>query len=326
MKYSAVARSSGFDPRGAKVIRRVIWYGLIVAIIALCATAPARDANLSFYFSFMMWAALATGLNFIAGFAGYMPFGYVAFYGVGAYAAGIAIKVLGLSPFLAVPFGGVVGVALGFLFAPTLRLSGIYFAIVSLSLAVICQRLVSLLPEAITGGSLGLNIGVLTERTNGYFAMLLVLVLALVTASWLADSRLGKALKAIRDDAEAADAMGVDVARSRLYAWLLAALFASLTGGVQAWFTGAFDPQTAFDVLVTAKTVIYAMAGGLGTVLGPVIGTVVLVWVDEAIWRTFPVLNNFLLGLIIALLILFAPRGLVGSLMQRAPRLRRYVM
>ena len=137
---------------------------------------------------------------------------------------------------------------------------------------------------------------------------------------------IGRALKAIRDDPEAAEAMGVNVPRSRLYAWLLATVFASLVGGVQAWFSGALDPQTAFDVLITAKTVIYAMAGGLGTVLGPLVGTVVLVWVDELIWRSFPVLNNWLLGLIIVLLILFAPRGLVGSLMQRYPQLRRFVM
>jgi len=153
-----------------------------------------------------------------------------------------------------------------------------------------------------------------------------VALMALLTASWLARSRLGKALKAIRDDAEAAEAMGVDVPRSRLHAWLLAALFPSLTGGIQAWFTGALDPVTAFNVLITAKTVIYAMAGGLGTVMGPLVGTVVLVWVDELIWRAFPVLNNFLLGLIIVVLILFAPRGVIGSLMQRYPRVRRYIM
>ena len=147
-----------------------------------------------------------------------------------------------------------------------------------------------------------------------------------MTASWLARSRLGKALKAIRDDAEAADAMGVNVPRSRLYAWLLAAVFPSLVGGTQAWFTGALDPQTAFDVLITAKTVIYAMAGGLGTVLGPLVGTVALVWVDELIWRSFPILNNFLLGVIIVGLILFAPRGLIGSLMQKFPRLRKIIM
>lgn len=320
------ARASGGDVRAGKTVRRGIWYGLIAAVVIWCALVPVRDANLSFYFAFMMWAVLATGINFIAGFAGYMPFGYVAFYGIGAYATGVAVKILGVPVYLAVPLSGGVGVGLALLFAPTLRLSGVYFAIVSLALAIICQRVISLLPEEITGGSLGINIGVLTERSHGYYAMLLVLVGALLTASWLAESRLGKALKAIRDDAEAADAMGVNVARSRLYAWMLAAFFASLAGGVQAWFTGAFDTQTAFDVLITAKTVIYAMAGGLGTVLGPVVGTVVLVWVDELIWRSFPVLNNFLLGLIITLLILFAPRGLIGTLMRSYPRTRRYVM
>lgn len=322
----AVAKSPDLDPHRGRTVRRLIWYGLVLVVVAVCASAPARDANLSFYFNFMMFATLATGLNFIAGFTGYMPFGYVAFYGVGAYAAGIGVRTLDLSPFLAVPFGGVVGLVLGLLFAPTLRLSGVYFAIVSLSLAVICQRVVALLPESVTGGSLGLNIGVLTDRVNGYYAMLVVLVAALITASWLADSRLGKALRAIRDDADAADAMGVNVARTRLWAWLMAAGFASLAGATQAWFTGAFDSQTAFDVLITAKTVIYAMAGGLGTVLGPVIGTIVLVGIDEVIWRSFPVMNNFLLGLIIALLILFAPRGLVGSLLRAYPRLRGYVM
>ncbi|MGM0583734.1 MAG: branched-chain amino acid ABC transporter permease [Pseudomonadota bacterium] len=326
MHRSARKQAAPSDAAGARRLRAVIWYGLIAVIVALCATAPMRDANLSFYFAFMMWATLATGINFIAGFAGYMPFGYVAFYGVGAYTAGICVKLLGISPILAIPLAGATGTLLGLLFAPTLRLAGVYFAIVSLSLAVIMQRAITLLPEEMTGGSLGLNLGALTERENGYFAMLIVLVAALVTASWLANSRLGKALRAIRDDAQAADAMGVNIERTRLKAWLLSSLFASLAGGVQAWFTGAFDPQTAFDVLVTAKTVIYAMAGGLGTVLGPVVGTVVLVWVDDLIWRSFPVLNNFLLGLIITLLILFAPRGLVGTLMQRAPRLRAYIM
>lgn len=316
------ARASGPGARP----RRLIWYAIVAVVVVVCATAPMRDANLSFYFSFMMFATLATGLNFIAGFAGYMPFGYVAFYGIGAYATGILVRSLDLTPFLAVPLAGVAGVLAGLLFAPTLRLSGVYFAIVSLSLAVICQRVVALMPDEITGGALGINIGVVTERINGYYAMLVVLVAALLAASWLAESRLGRALKAIRDDAEAADAMGVDVVAVRLRAWLMSAGFAALAGGTQAWFTGAFDSQTAFDVLVTAKTVIYAMAGGLGTVLGPVIGTVLLVGVDEAIWRSFPVMNNFILGLVIVLLILFAPRGIVGSLIRAYPRLRPWLM
>jgi branched-chain amino acid transport system permease protein len=314
------------DTRRADTLRRTLWYGLVAIILLWCAIMPLVDGNLSLYFALMMWVTLATGLNFIAGFAGYMPFGYVAFYGIGAYTTGIAVKVLGLSVFLAIPLAGLVGIFFALLIAPTLRLSGIYFAIVNLSLAIICQRAIALMPEEFTGGSLGLNLGVITVREHGYYCMLIILVIALLTASWLARSRLGKALKAIRDDAEAADAMGVNVSRSRIYAWLLAAVFPSLVGGTQAWFTGALDPQTAFDVLITAKTVIYAMAGGLGTVLGPLVGTVALVWVDELIWRSFPVLNNFLLGVIIVVLILFAPRGLIGSLMQKFPRLRKIIM
>ena len=325
-RAAAGAVGGGTDIRHQRRVRRLIWYALIGVIVLWCATVPARDGNLSIYFSFMMWATLATGLNFIAGFTGYMPFGYVAFYGIGSYATGIAVKVIGIPVYLAVPFGGCVGVLLALAFAPTLRLSGVYFAIVSLSLAIILQRVISLMPEWLTGGSLGMNIGMLTDRIEGYYAMLLVLVLALLTASWLAESRLGRALKAIRDDKEAADAMGVNVTRSRLWAWLLSAFFASLVGGVQAWFTGAFDTFTSFDVILTAKSVIYAMAGGMGTVLGPVVGTVVLVWVDEIVWRTYPELNSFLLGLVIAVLILFAPRGLVGTLVRRYPRLRKYIM
>lgn len=325
MQRESVAADLRMEHQALRV-KRTIWYALVAVIVLWCASIPLFDGNLSFYFALMMWVVLATGLNFIAGFTGYMPFGYVAFYGIGTYTTAILVKVVGMSEYLAVPLAGVSGLMLAMLFAPTLRLSGIYFAIVSLSLAVICQRAISLMPEEITGGSNGINLGVATVREHGYYAMLIVLVLALGAAAWLAESRLGKALKAIRDDPDAADAMGVNVPRARLAAWAMAAVFPALAGGVQAWFTGALDPVTAFDVLITAKTVIYAMAGGLGTVLGPLVGTVVLVWVDELIWRQFPVLNNFLLGLIITLLILFMPRGLIGNLMQRYPKIRRFIM
>ena len=314
------------DEAQASRIRYTIWFGLIAIVVVWFGLMPTLGGNLSLYFSLMLWVTMATAFNIIAGFTGYMPFGYVAFYGMGTYATAVLVVNYDVSPYIAIPMAGVAGMVLALIFAPTLRLGGIYFAIVSLSLAVIMQRIMGLAPDELTGGSHGLNLGAKTNRQDGYYAMLLILVMALTTVTWLARSRLGKALKAIRDDAEAADAMGVNVQRSRLYAWLMSAAFASLCGGVQAWFTGALDPITAFDVLVTAKTVIYAMAGGLGTVTGPVVGTVILVWVDELIWREFPILNNFLLGLIIALLILFMPRGIVGTLMQRFPRMRRLIM
>ncbi len=317
---------TSMDEAKASRIRHTLWFGLIGVVVLWFGSIPILDGNQSLYFSLMLWVTMATSFNIIAGFTGYMPFGFVAFYGMGTYTAAILVSIVKVSPYIAIPASGLAGVLIALLFAPTLRLGGIYFAIVSLSLAVILQRIMGLAPEDITGGSGGLNLGQHTVREQGFYAMLIVLVAALATVTWLTRSRLGKALRAIRDDAQAADAMGINVQRSRLYAWLLSALFASLCGGIQAWFTGALDPVTAFDVLITAKTVIYAMAGGLGTVTGPVIGTVILVWVDELIWRQFPVLNSFLLGLIIALLILFMPRGIIGTLMQKYPRCRRLIM
>jgi branched-chain amino acid transport system permease protein len=119
--------------------------------------------------------------------------------------------------------------------------------------------------------------------------------------------------------------MGVNVVRVRLYGWLVAALFPALCGGVEAWYTNVVDTETAFNTLITAKTVIYAVAGGLGTVTGPVVGAIFMVWLDELIWRRFPLLNLLLLGAATVLLVLFLPRGIVGTLLRRRPDWRRYV-
>jgi branched-chain amino acid transport system permease protein len=315
-------------PSEARVarIRNLVWWSVFAALIAWLACVPLFGGSVSFFFFLMLWVTMASAFNIISGFAGYMPFGYVAFYGIGAFTTAILTKKLGVPLYLSIPAAGLAGVALSLLFAPTLRLSGIYFAIVSLALAIICRLALTNMPEAWTGGSYGIQLGARAEPVKSFYAMLAVMVACLLTVTWVASSRLGKALRAIRDDAEAADAMGVNVPRVRLYAWMLAALFPSLCGGVEAWYTNVVDTETAFNVLITAKTIIYATAGGLGTVMGPVVGAVVLVWVDELIWQRFPLLNLFLLGLAIVLLIQFMPRGIVGALLRARPRLRRYVL
>jgi branched-chain amino acid transport system permease protein len=254
-----------------------------------------------------------------------MPFGFVAFYGVGAFTTAILVKSLGFPVLLALPFSGAAGVLLGLLFAPTLRLSGIYFAIVSLALAGICRLVISNMPEEITGGSFGLQLGSRAEPVHSFYVMMAVMLLALATILWLSRSRLGKALRAVRDDAEAADMMGVNVTRVRLYGWLIAAFFPAVCGGVEAWYTNVVDTETAFNTLTTAKTVIYAVAGGLGTVTGPILGAVVMVWLDELIWRQFPLLNLLILGVATVMLVLFLPRGIVGTILRRRPEWRRYI-
>ena len=316
---------AAFSEERATRIRKLMLWSVFAALVAWLACVPLLGGSISFFFYLMLWVTMASAFNIISGFAGYMPFGYVAFYGVGAFTTAILTKKLGVPLELSLPAAGLAGVALSLLFAPTLRLSGIYFAIVSLALSIICRLAISNMPEEWTGGSYGLQLGARAEPVKSFYVMLVVMAACLVTVGWLANSRLGKALRAIRDDAEAAEAMGVNVPRVRLYAWMLAALFPSLCGGVEAWYTNVVDTETAFNVLITAKTVIYATAGGLGTVLGPVVGAVVLVWVDELIWQRFPLLNLFLLGLAIVLLIQFMPRGIVGAVLRARPQLRRFV-
>jgi len=313
------------DARIARA-RLLIWLAGSGALLVWLALVPLVSPNLSFWFYLMLWVSMASGFNIISGFTGYLPFGYVAFYGVGAYVTAILVRKLGWPVAVAIPLAGLAGVALSLIFAKTLKLSGIYFAIVSLALAIICQILISNLPEKITGGSYGINLGGTPQPVLSFYAMLAVTVLTLGSATAVAQSRLGMALKAIRDDAEAADALGVNVPRMRLYAWMLAALFPSLCGAVEAWYTNVVDSTTAFDTLITAKTVIYATMGGLGTVSGPLVGAVILFGVDDFIWQRFPVANLFLLGLVVVLLIQFMPRGVVGTLLRRKPLLRRYLM
>jgi branched-chain amino acid transport system permease protein len=300
--------------------------GLLGAgVIVYFACVPWIGANLAFHFYLMLWITMASGFNVAAGFSGYMPFGYVAFYGIGAFTTAILVKKLGVPVLAALPVAGLAGLVLALLFAPTLRLSGIYFAIVSLALAAICRLVITNMPEEITGGSFGLQLGSRAHPVQSFYVMMAVMVLALATILWLSRSRLGKALRATRDDADAAEMMGVNVPIVRLYGWLVAAFFPAVCGGIEAWYTNVVDTETAFNTLITAKTVIYAVAGGLGTVTGPILGAVAMVWLDELIWRQFPLLNLLILGLATIILVLFLPRGIVGTLLRKKPQWRRYV-
>ena len=295
------------------------------ALMIYFAVVPVLGLNVAFHFYLMLWITMASAFNVSSGFSGYLPFGYVAFYGIGAFTTAILVKKAAFPVFLALPFSGMAGLVLALLFAPTLRLSGIYFGIVSLALAGICRLAITNMPEEITGGSFGLQLGSRAHPVQSFYVMMAVMVVALAVILWLSRSRLGKALRATRDDADAAEMMGVNVPRVRLYGWMIAAFFPAVCGGVEAWYTNVVDTETAFNTLITAKTVIYAVAGGLGTVTGPILGAVAMVWLDELIWRQFPLLNLLILGVATVVLVLFLPRGIVGSILRRKPQWRRYV-
>ena len=324
-EHAAAVEASRRQDEGGERLRARMAAAFFAAVIAALALVPVLTGNTSFAFYLMLWITMASALNIVVGFTGYLPFGYVVFYGVGAYAAGICYKVLGWPIPLALVASGVAGICLALLLAPTLRLKGVYFGIVSLALATIMRLIIANLPSDITGGSMGLILSSSNNPFASYYAMLLVMAATLLCVLWLAQSALGKALKAIRDDDGAAACIGIDVPRTRLVAWLLAALFPALAGGVEAWHTNIIDPEYAFHVLITAKSIVYAMAGGFGTIIGPVVGAAVLLGIDHVIWQKFPLINLLLLGLVIIALMLFLPRGIVGTVLKRRPQLRRFI-
>ena len=309
---------------GERIYKRLVIV-LGVLVTGYFVTVPLLGLNLAFHFYMMLWVTMATAFNISSGFSGYMPFGYVAFYGVGAFTTAILVKKLGFAVLAALPLAGLAGVLLSLLMAPTLRLSGIYFAIVSLSLAGICRLTIANLPEEITGGSFGIQLGSRAAPVQAFYVMMGVMLLSLASVLWLSRSRLGKALRAVRDDAEAADMMGVNVGWVRLQGWMMAAFFPALCGGLEAWYTNVVDTETAFNTLITAKTVIYAVAGGLGTVTGPVVGAIAMSWLDELVWRRFPLINLLILGVAVMMLVLFLPRGIVGTILRARPQWRRFI-
>lgn len=273
----------------------------------------------------LFWITMASAFNMIYGFVGYLPFGYVMFYGVGTYITAILWSRLNVPIPVAILASGAAGIVLALCFVPTLKLRGIYFAIVNFSCAMVLRILVANLPNQISGGSFGITLSGAYQPRVAYYFMLILAAVTVASAYLLSRSRLGIALRCIRDDEAAAAVMGINVPACRLKAWLLAALFPSLAGGVEAWFTAIVDPDTSFNMMITAKTIVYAMFGGLGTITGPVFGAVFMYGLDDFIWSRFPLLNLMVLGIMILFLVLFLPRGVVGTLGRKWPALRKVI-
>lgn len=315
-------RSAGFQRRQVLIAYAVV----LLAGTAFMASIPALTGSFSFYFYLLMWVVLASGINIMAGFTGYVAFGYVAFFGLGAYATAILAGKLHWPLFLALFGTGVTGVLASLAFSRILALRGIYFSMVSLAIAVICRALVSLAPADVAGGAHGLTLVSALNPRLAYYAMLALALMTVCIAFWIRLSRFGRHLAAIRDDMEAAQVAGLDVKRLRLYAWMISAGVGSVAGGIEAWYSSVIDPESAFNLLTSTKAIIFAAFGGFGTAIGPVVGAVVMFTVDNHIWERFPSLNNLALGIVIVALMVFFPKGVVGTIVQRRPRLRKWLL
>ncbi len=298
--------------------------GLRAGLIALALVGagflllPHLYSNQSLLFTLMTFVALAQGLNLLYGFTGYLPFGYVGFFGCGAYATSLLVLHTGLPVLLCVLGGGLAAALLALLLGPLLRLSGAYFSIASLAASQILFFVVSNPNLAdVTGGPYGLKIERVYAPDASYLTMLAVLLATCALAAYFRASRFGLKLRAMKQDAVSAAMAGLDVVWLRLLVWLLSALAAGLIGGVYAWNLSVFYPDAVFTLQISVFAIVFALFGGVGTVLGPVIGAAVLYTLYAVIGVSTPQYFQLVYGALIVLLVLFLPGGVLSLFTRR---------
>ena len=285
----------------------------VVPVIAAAALLPLGYSNQLLLFNFVVFLTLAQGVNVIYGFTGYLPFGYVGFFGAGAYGFSLCVLHLHMAPLAALGVGAAAAILLGLLLTPMLRLSGAYFAIANLAASLAVYQVVSNPNlENITKGPYGISLSGVFNPTLAYSVAVLILAATLGLAVYLRNSRFGLSLQAIREDAISASMAGIDVVRARTLAWLLSALVAGLSGGVFAWYVSVFYPETVFSPEFSIFAIVFALFGGVATVTGPILGVIILYGIYNAIGISTPQYFQLLYGLLIMGLVLFLPNGLVS--------------
>lgn len=273
----------------------------------------------------LLHVLLALGLNLIAGYAGQLSLAQAAFFGIGAYASALLMLNLHWSFWLAAPTGallaGLVAVAIGL---PTLRLKGPYFVISTMGFGEIV-RLIFLNWESVTRGPNGLtgipapdpiSLGFVTlsfeSRMESYYLILFVLFGVLILYYNLVHSRIGRALRAIRNDYIAAQVMGIHVAFYRILAFGTGAMIAGLTGALYAGYIRFISPDT-FTSGESINILIMMVIGGMGTIIGPIIGAVFVTYLLETM-RVFAEYRLVIYGLLMFIVILYMPQGIAGML------------
>lgn len=291
---------------------------IAVPLLVVMALLPLGYSNHLLLFNFVIFFILAQGVNVIYGFTGYLPFGYVGFFGAGAYGFAIMVMHVSAPAPLAVLVGGIVAVLLGLLLTPLLRLSGAYFSIANLAAALAVLHLVANPAlDQITKGPYGVSLNGTFNPGLAYTGAIIILALTLAIVVFLKNSGFGLALQAVREDSVSASMAGVSVVKMRVIAWLASALVAGLAGGVFAWYVSVFYPDNVFSADFSIFAIVFALFGGVATIIGPLIGVIILYGIYNLIGFTTPQYFQLIYGLLIMVLVLFLPAGLVSLATRR---------
>ncbi len=296
-----------------------------VALVALIALPV--FVHEGFYLDLLlftfMYAAMSVGWDIMGGLAGYVSLGHVGFFGLGSYAAGILAVDFGVPVFLSAPFVGLlcalVGAGLGWV---SLRSRGAAFVIVTLTFTYVIQLLALNLRD-ITGGSSGLYLPLLDLPGDVvilpfYYAMLALLVVAVLVYLAIQRSKFGLGLVAIREEEGKADGSGVNTSLYKILAFAISVFFAGVAGALHAQYLNYVDPDLAFELVITLNLIIMSLVGSRGIVWGPVLGAFIIWPLSQYLIYLTPSgiagqVHLIALGVVLVLVVMFLPDGIITT-------------
>ena len=297
--------------------------GLLVLLLLAAAPLAASSYALLILCNLGIAVILALGLNILMGYAGQVSLANAAFFGMGAYGTAV-LGTTGLTFWGALPLVAVATAATGLLVGlPALRVSSHYLALATLAFVWTVQ-VILVNWVSVTGGAPGLStsraamaLGPFAADGAYYELVLAVTVLMLLLAAGIVRSRTGRAFTAIRDNENAAEIMGVSLARTKTTAFAVNAFYCAVAGGLQAGLVRFLDPYE-FGVWPSIWHLLYIVVGGLGTVSGSVLGPLVLVALPEAL-RPLAEYRELIFAFVLLLTLVYLPAGLAGLLARLMP-------
>ncbi len=295
----------------------------VLAAALLLAPAAAERGTLNDLWNVAFAVVLASAWNLLGGFAGQISLGYSAFVGIGAYTT-VLLANAGWNPWLTLPVAAVLALLFSVLVGlPTFRLRGPYFSIATIGVGEAVRVIAS--GVEFTGGSSGLRMPSATFHfLPNYYGMAGLALLTVAVVAWVRDNAFGLALEAIRQDIDAAEALGIPSTRFKLWAHALSAALVGAAGGLFAMNFQYISPGSVFDFRLSLSIVLMPIVGGIGTVVGPVLGAVLFSYLQIKLLAS-PALRDsylFIYGGLLMAVMLFEPRGIIG-LWERTRRLLR---
>lgn len=330
-------------------IRQYSFLWLTLVIIVAVALVPILTDSASMredLFLILMLVILASSLNIIMGYTGYVSFGHIVFFGLGGYLAFYLMQTTQVHFIIAALIGGIGASVFALLLGiPILRLRGAYFALATIGVNEAVRNFVANFEPF--GGSVGMFFnyemytpygGATRAHWLAYYAIVSVALVTVAVSFFIKKSKFGLGLMAIREDQDAAQVLGVNPAHYKVIAYTCSAFFPALAGAIFFFKNGIIEPGPAFLLLRSIESLVIVMLGGYGTVAGPIVGAVVYERLRAVLITaspvTLPVLgitltpsnfHVFIAGILLLLIVLFVTAGIIGWLRQTLPLLRRYV-